>query len=109
MIEYLFYIITLILVLLIFIKLNSYNLIDCSILFFLLTNLLLNFSTAIFFLYFKNYLFSLISIFMLFIFSLYMYKDIKRILGYFPLSYVPYILFIIYKLFEISIIFVQSI
>lgn len=109
MLQYSFYILSVLLVTTIILEIHSFNLIDASLTFFVLTNLLLNISTALFYLYFSNYLLSLINIFSLFVFALLFFKDLKRIIGYYPLRFFPYLFLIIYKFFEISIIFIQTI
>lgn len=106
---YIFYVISLLLLVAIVLKLNNYHLIDESLTFFLLTNYILNISTLIFFSYFENYLFSLISIIALLIFAIFLIKDFRRIIGYTPLKSIPYFLVIIFVLVKIFILFCQTI
>ena len=82
MIEYLFYIISLFLIVTILLKINNFHLFDEPLIF----------STSIFYFYFKNYLFALISSILLIIFSILLIHDFKRILGYIPLTSIPFII-----------------
>lgn len=92
MIEYLFYIISLFLIVTILLKINNFHLFDDPLIFSIATNYLLIFSTSIFYFYFKNYLFALISSILLIIFSILLIHDFKRILGYIPLTSIPFII-----------------
>ena len=92
MIEYLFYIISLFLIVTILLKINNFHLFDEPLIFSTATNYLLIFSTSIFYFYFKNYLFSLISSILLIFFSFLLIHDFKRILGYIPFTSIPFII-----------------
>ena len=70
MIEYLFYIISLFLLVTVLLKINNYHLFNDALIFSTITNYLLNFSTSIFYFYFENYLFGLISSILLILFSI---------------------------------------
>ena len=92
MIEYLFYLISLFLLVTILLKINNYHLFNDALIFSTITNYLLNFSTSIFYFYFENYLFGLISSILLILFSILLLHDIKKVLGYIPLASLPYII-----------------
>ena len=83
MIEYLFYIISLFLIITILLKINNFHLFDDPLIFSTATNYLLIFSTS---------LFALISSILLIIFSILLIHDFKRILGYIPLTSIPFII-----------------
>lgn len=105
MLQYIFYTLSVFLLLTVILNLNNYHLIDNSMTFYLFTNLLLNISFALYYLYFKNYLFSFINILILFIFVLLLIKDLKRIIGYVPLRSIPYLLFILFLIIKNLVIF----
>lgn len=103
MIEYLFYIISLFLLVTILLKINNYHLFNDALIFSTATNYLLCFSTSCFFYYFHNYLFALISSILLLLASILLLHDIKKALGYIPLTSIPYLLINIYYFFKIFI------
>lgn len=94
--DYYFYIISLFLIVTVILKLNNYHLIDNNLLFLILTNYLLNFSTALFYYYFSNLTLSLISTLALLICTIFLIKDFRRILRFIPLRSIPYVIYIIY-------------
>ena len=103
MLEYIFYIISLFLIVNILLKINRFHLFDEPLIFSTATNYLLIFSTSIFHYYFQNYLFGLISSILLILFSILLIHDFKRILGYIPLISIPYIITNIITLINIII------
>lgn len=105
MLHYIFYTISIVLLLAVILNLNNYHLINNSLAFYLFTNLILNISFAIYYLYYKNYFYSFINILLLFIFVILLIKDLKKIIGYVPLRSIPYLLFTIYLIIKNLIIF----
>lgn len=92
------YILSLIFIVSTLLKINNFHLFDDTIIFSALTNYLLIFSNLIFLFYFENYLFSFINSILLIIFSILLLHDFKRILGYLPITSIPYLLINIYIL-----------
>lgn len=109
MLFFLFYILSITILLIPILKIINYNILDESILFFLITNYILNISVALFFGYFSNFFLSLIAISFLLIFSILLIKDFKRIFGAYQLSSVPYLLMVSFSFVYILITFLQSI
>lgn len=101
MLMYLTFLISISLLVVIILKLNNTHKIDNSMLFFILSNYLLNFSTSLFLFYYTNYEISLISSILLVIFSLLLLFDFKRVLKYIPLISLPYLFYNIYLTFYI--------
>ena len=75
MLFFLFYIISLVLILIPILKIIEYNLLNENTLFLLLTNYILNIGVAIFFGYFYNLLFSLIAASFLLSFAFLLIKE----------------------------------
>ena len=109
MLFFLFYIISVALLLIPILKVIDFNILDESILFLLLTNYILNIGTVIFFSYFYNLLFSLICVSCLLSFAFSLVKDFKRLFGVYSLHSVPYLLMVSYSFVYILITFLQSI
>ena len=86
------YILSLILIVCILLKINSFHLFNEALIFSSSTNYLLIFSTLLFEFYFENYIFSFISSILLISFNILLFFDIKKILGYFPIISIPYLL-----------------
>ncbi len=109
MLFFLFYIISITLLLIPIFKVLNYNLFNENTLFLLLTNYILNIGVAIFFGYYYNLLFSLIAISVLLSFAFLLIKDFKRLFGFYDLASVPYFLMVFYSFVYILINFFQSI
>ena len=109
MLFFLFYIISLVLILIPIIKIVEYNLLNENTLFLLLTNYILNIGVAIFFGYFYNLLFSLIAASFLLSFAFLLIKDFKKLFGFYSLPSIPYFLMVFYSFVYILITFFQSI
>lgn len=101
MLMYLTFLISISLLVVIILKLNNNHKIDNSLLFFILSNYLLNFSTSLFLFYYTNYEIALISSILLVIFSLLLLFDFKRVLKYMPLISLPYLFYNVYLTFYI--------
>lgn len=104
MINYIFYIISILFIVVILLKIHNFRLFNEALIFSSLTNYLLLFSTSIFFYYFSNYLFSLISGILLLIFSIILILDFKKILGFIPILSIPYLLINFKTLIDIILI-----
>lgn len=109
MIFYLFYIISVLLIVIPIFKIVNYNILNENTLFLLLTNYILNIAVVIFLCYFQNYFFSLIFGIILLIFAFLLIKDFKKIFGNYELVSVPYFLVVFYTLMYILILFFQNI
>ena len=101
MLHYIFYIISLVLLVILLLKINNYHLFDEALVFSVSTNYLLIFSTFIFYLYFQNYLFALLSAGLLLLFNILLNIDFKRILGFYPVLGIPYFLINVITLIKI--------
>lgn len=99
--EYFIFLISLSLLVIPLLKISHFHLYDDALIFSSATNYLLLFSTSLFFFYFHNYPFSLISSISLILFTILLYKDIKRILGFIPLYSYIYLLYNLYTLISI--------
>ena len=77
-------------------KINSFHIFNEALVFSSSTNYLLIFSSIIFKYYFENNLFSIISIFLLIVFTILLIYDLKKVLGYIPISAAIYMIFNIY-------------
>ena len=86
MLELIFYIISIIFILIPITKIIIYHIYNDSIIFSFASTTLLIFSTLYFYIYFQNYYFSLLSTILLIIFTILLLKDIKSLLGYIPLT-----------------------
>ena len=106
---YLLYIIALICILFPTLKLVNYYLLNENTIFLLATNYILNIASALFFGFFHNYLFASIFLFMLLIFSTFLIKEFKKILGFYQLLSIPYLLVVSYSFVYTLILFFQSI
>ena len=109
MILYLLYIVVIALIIEPIWKIISFDLMDENILFLVLTNYLLNIAVALFFLFFHNMLFSLISITLLSVFTILLTLRFKKIFGFYKLTSVPYLLYVLFMFTYILINFIQSI
>lgn len=90
MLHYIFYIVSLVLLIYLLLKVNNYHLFDDALIFSISINYLLIFSTFVFYLYFQNYLFAVISCSLLVLFNILLNIDFKRIFGYYPIVSMPY-------------------
>lgn len=90
-------------------KIITFDLMDDDTLFLILTSYLLNVATAIFFLFFQNMLFSLISITMLSVFTILLILKFKKVFGFYKLTSIPYLLYVLFMFTYILINFIQSI
>lgn len=86
-----------------------YNLLNEDTIFLLLSSYLLNIATAIFFGYYHNITLSFISSFILSIFTIQLVINFKKIFGFFKLTTVPYLLFILYSFVYLLIRFIEII
>ena len=109
MLFFLFYIISIALMLIPIFKIINYNLQNEDTLFLILTNYILNIGCAVFFGYFYNLLFSLIAISFLLSFAFLLIRDFKRLFGFYELASVPYLLMVFYSFVYILINFIQTI
>ena len=103
----LFYIFSITILLIPILKIINYNILDENILFLLITNYTLNITVALFFGYFKNYLFSLIFIIFLLTFTILLTKDFKKIFGTYIITSVPYLLMVSFSFVYILITFIN--
>lgn len=94
---YLLYVIALALLLIPILKINNYHLLDNALIFSLITNYLLNFTTTLFSSYYYNFYLLIFSYSLLIIFSFLLIFDIRRVLGYIPLSSLPYLLYNVFS------------
>lgn len=104
MLNYIFYIISILFIVIILLKIYNFHLFNESLIFSSLTNYLLLFSTSIFFYYFSNYLFAFVSGILLLIFTIILLHDFKKILGYIPILSIPYLLINFKTLIDIILI-----
>lgn len=109
MIYMVFGVITTILLISVLMRIINYNIMNNNLAFLSLTTLLLLTSNLVFFLYFKNYLFSIVNSSVLIIFSIMLVLEIKKILGNIPKIIFPYIIYIVYIFISILITFIKSI
>ena len=89
-------------------KIISYDLFNDNTCFLLLTNYILNIAVALFWGYFNNLLFSVLFCFILSIFAILLIKNFKKILGFYQLLSIPYLLMILFSSVYILILFIQS-
>ena len=106
---YLLYVVSIALVLEPIWKVVSFDLMNEDTLFLILTSYLLNIATALFFLFFQNMLFSLISITMLSIFAILLILRFKKVFGFYKLTSIPYLLYVLFMFTYILINFIQTI
>ncbi|HIU11443.1 MAG TPA: tryptophan-rich sensory protein [Candidatus Onthocola stercorigallinarum] len=106
---YILYIISLICLLIPIFKIINYGILRENTTFLLLTNYILNITSAIFFGYFQNYLFATLFLIALLIFACLLIKEFKNLIGFYELLSIPYLLVVSYSCVFSLIMLLQSI